>query len=566
MTERSQTAPQATRGARRAAAMRWLPALVALVAAGVYVAGEPSVSVSGGLGLPLDDGWIHLQLARNLARGDGLSYNPGVWVSGSTAPLWTGLLALMSLLPGSVLLWAKVLGGAFHALAAMATARLARAFGMPAGVALLAGLLTALSGWLLWAAPSAMEVPLATALSVLGLAWHVEERCDEQAVHRSGVPGQAPPRSLALLALAVLARPEAALLLVLAVCDRLVVWRPAGAGALRPAISRSTAWLEGTLLAALVIAPVLVFDRAVGGSWLPSTYAVKAADHIQWLPSLRYLRVVADILFRSQPILLLATLAGGLRLLGRLGSDQDRGLAPALWFFALPLVYGCLSPPAGPFAVGNFGRYYFPLLPVLIVLALVGLVPLVGRLPHLMLGRRRLAWAPLFAGLLLALAVVDAAAGRGRYLRSVANVEASDVSAARWLMGRLAPEALVATQDIGAIGYLLPNPVLDLAGIISPEVSAVLHDTGGGSAYWEQRLLALLARKRPKVLVVFPSSYPQLSRTAGFSQLASFTVAGNTTMAGNRLVVFATPWSGPALKPVAPNREQQPLRPAAQGG
>ena len=36
-------------------------------------------------GVPLDDAWIHFQFARNLARGDGLSFNPGQPTSGSTA-------------------------------------------------------------------------------------------------------------------------------------------------------------------------------------------------------------------------------------------------------------------------------------------------------------------------------------------------------------------------------------------------------------------------------------------------------------------------------------------------
>src|SRR4026207_1010669 len=48
--------------------------------------------MAGPVGLatfPLDDSWIHLQFARNLAEGRGFAYNPGVPVSGSTAPLST---------------------------------------------------------------------------------------------------------------------------------------------------------------------------------------------------------------------------------------------------------------------------------------------------------------------------------------------------------------------------------------------------------------------------------------------------------------------------------------------
>jgi hypothetical protein len=52
--------------------------------------------IAGVAGFPLDDSWIHLHFARNLAEGAGFAYNPGVPVAGSTAPLWTLLLAAAS--------------------------------------------------------------------------------------------------------------------------------------------------------------------------------------------------------------------------------------------------------------------------------------------------------------------------------------------------------------------------------------------------------------------------------------------------------------------------------------
>ena len=59
---------------------------------------------------PLDDSWIHFHFARNLAEGHGFAYNPGVPVAGSTAPLWTLVLAGGFALLGPQLYWAKVAG------------------------------------------------------------------------------------------------------------------------------------------------------------------------------------------------------------------------------------------------------------------------------------------------------------------------------------------------------------------------------------------------------------------------------------------------------------------------
>ena len=64
-----------------------LAALGIGVAAFVWKTRQIAGSIGAGA-FPLDDSWIHMQFARNLAEGRGFAYNPGVPVSGSTAPPW----------------------------------------------------------------------------------------------------------------------------------------------------------------------------------------------------------------------------------------------------------------------------------------------------------------------------------------------------------------------------------------------------------------------------------------------------------------------------------------------
>src|ERR1044072_9733171 len=178
---------------------RWWWALgivAALLPCAVYL-GAALYRLHGRLVLPLDDGWIHLQFARNLAAGEGLSYNPGELVAGSTAPLWTALLSVAFLLRLPAMTWAKVLGIACHLLMVAGTWRLARELGLrPAWAGLAAGL-GATTGVLVWRALSGMEISFFAAVSVWGMALHVRERVDA---------GRA-PLALALFRLAGLARP-----------------------------------------------------------------------------------------------------------------------------------------------------------------------------------------------------------------------------------------------------------------------------------------------------------------------------------------------------------------------
>src|SRR3954468_19393827 len=146
---------------------RLLLLLAGLVACLRYFLAEIA-RLKGGLGFPLDDSWIHLQFARNLARGAGLSYNSGELVTGSTAPLWTALLALLFLLPGSVVVWTKLLGVALYLAGIDATWRFARELGLGKGLSALAGGLTLATSWLVWSALSGMEIPLFVLLSLWG--------------------------------------------------------------------------------------------------------------------------------------------------------------------------------------------------------------------------------------------------------------------------------------------------------------------------------------------------------------------------------------------------------------
>jgi len=492
-----------------------LPLLAAAAGLAVYLASEAFV-FSGQLGFPLDDSWIHMQFARQIAAGEGLAYNPGRWVAGSSAPLWTALVALVQALPLPPLWGVKLLGAACLLATVHATGRLAAELGLSRGLRHLAAVLVATSHWLLWAALAGMEVHLFTALTLWGLVLHLRERA-------AGGFGGA---SLPLLALAGLARPEGFLLLALAIAERTL------AGLRERAWRRDLARLAVPLAAAvLAVAPVLLFFRLIGDSFLPTTFAVKAGDP-DFLPSGRYLRAAVDVLFRSQPVALLFAGAGILRLAERPGTARGRGLLPAAWVLGLPLAYSLLAADNGPVIVGNFGRYLFPLLPLVAVLGVLG-----WQRPARRLGRP--ARVALVTAALLP-QLWGLAAGVPLYLRTIANVEDGDVAAARWLAERLPPDALVAVQDAGALKYHLPNPVLDLTGIVNPEILPHLR-----GADWERELYGYLAARRPAYLVVFPEYYPRLVTAPGFRRVRSFPVRDNVALAGDELVVFATPWTGP---------------------
>ncbi len=515
----------------------WIPLVIATMACVLYLATELYV-FSGRLALPLDDSWIHLQFARQLALGEGLAFNPGQWISGSTAPLWTALLTLGFVLPGGPIWWAKAFGIGFFLATILATGRLAEELGLGTNLCRFAATMTAASHWLVWSALSGMEIMLFSSASLWGIVLHLRERRDPARV----------PASFAVFAAAALARPEGCLLLVLALADRLVRFDSRKS----PEPSSALNWrqppglLTAAVAAAIVLLPTWAFYWTVGGSILPTTFAVKSGSLADVIPSGRYLSAVLDVFFHSQPVMMLLAGAGVLRLIERLGGQRDRGLLPAAWPLGMALVYSLLASPTGPTVVGNFGRYYFPIIPLVVVLGALGLEE-AGRRLGSYHAAHPLRWAlrSLLTVVLIAPQVWGLIQGPPRYLQTLANVEDSDVAAAHWLAERLPPEAVLAVQDIGALKYHLPNRVVDLTGIVNPDILPVLKGIDANlPTYWEDRLAIYLQHEQPDYLVVFPRSYPQLTRgDAGFQAVKTFEIPHNVTMAGNELAIFSTPWT-----------------------
>ncbi len=518
----------------------WTIVLVSLGGCALYLGAEVYL-FDGRLGWPLDDAFIHLQFAKNLAAGDGLSFNPGEPVTGTTSPLWTALVSILFLLPGSPVIWVKLSGIALFVLAVELVYRLARELDLSVGLSVLAAVLTATTEWMVWSALSGLEIPLFLVLSLIGIRLHVRERR----------LGAGLPVSLAVIALSALARPEGQLLFVLACVDRLLLFERDDSDGLAWRRAELAPLVGGLAAAALLLLPMLAFNLMVGDSALPTTFGAKvppaqASGLSGWLPSLAYLmRGPIDVLFRSQPYMVLFAGAGLLALVARLGTARDRGLLLGTWLVGLPLAFSVLSATSGKSVTGNFGRYFFPLFPILIIVGVLGLERVVERLAGgVRLGRARIPVLGAMLVLLLLPGATGVLRGSQRYVQTVANVHDSNVRVAEWLRERVPPDAVLAVNDIGAFGYLLPNRIVDLAGIANPEAIRLRYEAASEGRLADEGTLRFLGETKPDFLVIFPDWFPALvSEGSPFTPIERFEIPNNITMFGDQIVVYSTPWT-----------------------
>ncbi len=409
-------------------------------------------------GYVTDDTFIHLQYARHLADGNGPVFNPGERVYGSTSPLWVLLLGAAMALGLDGLKAARVLGAVATLISIAFMFQLLRQTVRTPALRAAGTLAWAANAWMLRWSLSGMEAPLAVAFTLAGfVAFTSGPRWGERAL-LTGV----------LWSLAALTRPEGVFLMLLWGALLMAgAWRRDGA----------TRLVAGALGPVLLYGGWLAFALGYYGTLWPQTLAAKTAGgeglayHLQNL--WRQFRIVGATDGLLAVLLLIALVvvavrppaAGGRRSRLPSGPVVERlpRWFPWAWVFGLPALYALRGVPV-------LSRYLLPLLPILGWLAWRAAERWwVGEAPTPARSRRAALAAALVLILVLAQNVIVYRAQVVPHVLSYSPaLEGSLITWGRWFERNTPPDAVIATPDIGAIGYFSRRRVVDLAGLVTP--------------------------------------------------------------------------------------------------
>jgi len=217
-------------------------------------------------GFPLDDAWIFWVFAKNLATGQGFSFNPGQPVLGTTSILWVLVLACSYLVTHNVVFISKFWGVIFFLSAIFLTYRICLFYTRKKTIAFLAVLSFALVTPLIFGALSGMEISLATLLLCLTLFFHLKEMGKKQKIFFAPIFG----------ALCFIARPELVLLYPLLLIDDYI--RMSKDKDLRGGLSVKSTVLKKLIIFVFFLSPPFIFSYIVTGSLLPNTFFAKTLD------------------------------------------------------------------------------------------------------------------------------------------------------------------------------------------------------------------------------------------------------------------------------------------------
>lgn len=429
---------------------------------------------TAGLGFPLDDAWIHQTFARNFAESYTWSFQLSKPSGGSTGPLWGILLSLFHLarIPevwgthflGFLLLWLCSIVGFQIGRTLFPESKLA-----PLGI----GSIIALEWHLVWSALSGMETILLMLISLLVFKWILQRRDDWW------IPGL-------LTGISIWVRPDGITLLGPALFCLV----------LRGESARKSLRMLGLYCAALilVVGPYFIFNHFAAGDFWPNTFYAKQAEY----ESLRQ----TGILSRYFNLAWQAVIGIGFVLLPALFIEvldifQEKDWERAgifLWSVGYIGLYAWRLP-----AIYQHGRYIMPAIPALLILGLAGLARWL-ELKSVRMWKRVISAA--WGGSAVMVLLVFWGLGARAYALDVAVIETEMVNVARWVSEHIPPEAVIGAHDIGGLGYYGDREIIDLAGLISPDVIPFIRD--------QSQLASYLDEKRADYLVTFPSWYPEL--------------------------------------------------------
>jgi len=446
---------------------KWSTLLALLIAleavnAALYLrtAGQP--------GFPLDDAWIHQTYARNLGMHGLMAFSPGIPSTGSTSAGWTAVLAAGYFLELPFFFWAYLWGCIFSVATAFTTAQLSHSYFGNFRNAVIVAVICIFEWHLAWSAVSGMEISLFIFLALLFLLL---------------LRRNSPPYIMGIVAgLAFLVRPEAAILIAVYGVKILIENR----ANVRKLISVIAIF---GLVLLLIISPWTIFNLTYSGRPFPSTISSKFIQYGYPFSIWKSLKYIWDVFlyFLNGPLMLLVP-GAGFAVFTALRQKRTI-LCPAFaWSLALILIYAVALP-----AIYHHGRYLMPLIPIASIFGVEGLTSIFEK--YQLNGRlRNMIWI-----VISTIVIVLWIDGASTFAIQVKLLNTNHADVAHWVDKHTPRDAVIATHDIGLVGYITQRQLVDLAGLVTPEVIPIMND--------QIKLAEFVREKHVTYVIVFTGYY-----------------------------------------------------------
>ena len=439
----------------------WTALIVLAAVLSVYLVNYAS-NINHYLGFPLDDPWIHLTFAKNLAQYHSFSYYKNeISTAGSTSPLYTIMLAVGFLVTNNEMILSYTLGILFFCAAVYFFYRLSLLeFQKENLIAIIAGLFLVLDKWMTFVSVSGMETTLFIALLIAACLFYKRR--------------QAIPLGI-MLGLILWTRPDGVAFFAAIVIDYLYNLYLSKKDKNIKLFEKKELYKIAGFFAAFA-ALYFLMNLSLSGSLLPNTYNAKLT---YYSPEFRsrtdFLKNEVWGYFTSGAYgLMMAGFIIGLLtvLLNIIKKRSDKNLIYILFIFILIFIYWYKLPYAH-----RFGRYMMPVIPFLILVSVSGFRT-AAQLMANYFKSSQIANGISFIifALILFFSFNDYSDNKTEYTQECKWINDRQVVTARWLHDNTKETDVIGTHDVGAIAFYSGRKIVDVAGLVTPELITKISD------------------------------------------------------------------------------------------
>jgi hypothetical protein len=464
---------------------------------------------NGYRGAPLDDTYIHLKFADNFSKGYFFHYNPGEPTAGSTSPLWVILIGLSGFLNKGLLFNAIFFSWLFYILSAIIIYKIIFHITEKSNnlIALYFSLLFLFTGRVAYISSSGMETSLFIFLILTVI--YIDFLNKESLFYIKW----------ALCGLLVTTRPEGfvlAFLLFLKDTYNLLFNKKSSHFFLKLSL--------GLLIFLILSSPYIIFSLYTNGSPFPNTFkgVNKLYTENQYLD---FIKKSTLFFLRDNFLIFLSSIAGIFFL--TINSFKEKIFYPVL----IPIFYFLTHLGFSVFVFPNsrhYGRYFIPDYTLLIIIGAYFI--------HYFFSKKN--FLPKTQKLILLILLVFSfpyfikiAYDNGNF---VSNINSMHIEAVKWINSNISKNSVIGLNDIGAVGYYTENYIIDLEGLITPEI---LRYKGLEQFSKNDSILSFILKKNADYIIIFDNWYPGLSNLHKnyFHFIHTIFVENNLTLGDNNL-------------------------------
>ena len=416
---------------------------------------------NGYYGFPLDDPWIHLTFAKNFAEYFSFSFYKNEMVTaGSTSPIYTFLISVAFFITKNEFILSYFFGIIFLGASVYAFYKLNELdFGREYLYVIILTLIFAIDKWLSFISVSGMETTMFIFILIASAYFYKKRN---------------PVLSGIFLGLIIWTRPDGVMFIAALVFDYLIAVYLSKKDKKIILFSKQDLTRIG-IIAGIIVTVYFAMNLMLSGSFLPNTYNAKLTYYTPefrsrsdffknevwgYFTSGSYLIVMSGFFFA-----LIFTIKDFFRKI------YNPNILYIGFTAALILVYYIKLPYAH-----RFGRYLMPVIPFFILASGLGIRDTAKILGKYFKSRN---FAVGIATVILAATAVysftNYLENRKNYADECKYINDRQVAAALWINKNTKETDIIATHDVGAIGYYSGRKLIDVAGLVTPELIDKIH-------------------------------------------------------------------------------------------